>query len=556
MKKAVLLLVVSMMISTSAYAQTISQQWIKGYGSNEEDVIFSVHQTMDGGYIGTGLTRSFAPGAVIDLWVLKFDANGNVAWQRTYHHGSIINSANSIQQTTDGGYIIGGFVQSADFGNSWILKINNNGDVVWQKAYGVMTEVKSIQQTIDGGYIATGTSNGGRDISIHKLDEDGSLAWNKLYIVSENSNEPHSIQQTSDGGYIVTGYARISSRSDEDIFILKLDGGGSLMWQKAYGVDGSEYGFSIQQILDGGYILAGRTNSFGAGGFDAWIIELDETGNINWQKTYGGSSSDFAGFIQQTPEGGYIMIGSTSSFGHGDSDVWFLKLDSTGGIIWQKTYGGSKVDNGGYAGNTLDGGYVLAGNSSSFGVDGFMILKLNSNGEIPGCDIIGTSNAIISDTTVEGYEISACDVFEPVAVTDTNAIPQDSSVEPSVICQYYDPNDIDGDGVTNNSGGATASSRYSSSFLADEDNCPNIPNGPFLGTCTVGNIGDSCIVNEACGVGGVCSMNQEDSDGDGIGDVCESSTEQIPTLSEWGILIFLTLILGISVVMLYRKREI
>ena len=210
-------------------------------------------------------------------------------------------------------------------------------------------------------------------------------------------------------------------------------------------------------------------------------------------------------------------------------------------FTWQKTYGGSSSDYGGLFGNTMDGRYVIAGRTNSFGAEGLiMILKLDGNGEISGCDIVGTSNAIVSDVTVENQDINPTNKSLPITAKVIDGILQDVSFQTSVICQYNNPNDIDGDGVTNN---------------PDEDNCPNIPNGPFLGTCTVGNIGNSCIANEACGVGGVCSMNQEDTDGDGIGDVCDASGAQIPTLSEWGIINFMIILMGIGVLMCAKEGK-
>ena len=258
-------------------------------------------------------------------------------------------------------------------------------------------------------------------------------------------------------------------------------------------------------------------------------MRLDENENSVWQKTYSGGS---ASFIQQNVDGGYTVIGSTHS------DILFLKLDSNGSIIWQKTYGLElRRENGFFTANTMDGGHFLASNASGSP----MLLKLDSNGELPNCDIIGNSYATVSDVAVDSYYINASYQSEPITIMALDIIPQDNFVETTVVCQYNDPNDIDGDGVANN---------------PDEDNCPTIANGPFLGTCTVGNVGDSCISNEACGVGGICSMNQEDADGDGIGDACDSSGAQVPTLSEWGMIIFMTLILGISVVILYRRRKI
>ena len=159
------------------------------------------------------------------------------------------------------------------------------------------------------------------------------------------------------------------------------------------------YANSIQQTSDGGYIVAGTT-SFGAGINDIWILKLDQTGTVSWQKTYGGSGDDDAYSIQQTTDGGYIVAGSTSSFGAGNYDMWILKLDQTGTVSWQKTYGGSGGDCAYSIQQTSDGGYIVAGYTTSFGAgnDDMWILKLDSNGNINNCDIIGTSTATVTNT--------------------------------------------------------------------------------------------------------------------------------------------------------------
>jgi hypothetical protein len=507
MKKTFLFIVLSLMISTSAYAQSFSQQWVKTYSGGGNDVIYSIQQTMDGGYIAVGHTDSFA-GFVYEAWIVKLDANGDISWQKTYRPSGWLNTALTVQQTNDGGYILGGYGGTYDF-PSWILKLDAEGDAIWQKAYSEVVEFISIQQTADGGYIAGADSNFG--IVLIKFDENGDVIWQKA-CSGDATDDIYSLQMTSDGGYIVVRAA--------PVVISKLDSGGNIIWQKTYneGVI-----VSIQQVSDGGYILAGKYDS------DAWVLRLDENGNSVWQKAYSGG---FASFIQQNPDGGYTVIGSKRS------DVWFLKLDSNGSIIWQKTYGVElRHADGLFVANTMDGGHFLASNVSGYP----MLLKLDSNGELPNCDIIGNSYATVSDVVVDSYDINASYQSEPITIMALDIMPQDNFVETTVVCQYNDPNDIDGDGVANN---------------PDEDNCPTRANGPFLGTCTVGNVGDSCIANEACGVGGICSMNQEDADGDGIGDACDSSGAQVPTLSEWGLMIFMTLVMGIGVITLLRRKMV
>jgi len=174
-------------------------------------------------------------------------------------------------------------------------------------------------------------------------------------------------------------------------------------WAKVYGGNDNDYALSVQQTTDGGYIVGGYTRSFGAGNYDCWILKLDSGGNITWQKTYGGSGEDVANSIQQTTDGGYIVAGYTESFGAGYFDCWILKLDSGGNVTWQKTYGDGGGGSACFIQQTTDGGYIVAGGAEPFGADydfDFSILKTDSNGEISGCDRIKISNVSISNTSV------------------------------------------------------------------------------------------------------------------------------------------------------------
>ncbi len=505
MKTIVVIIIALITLGTFAYATPISQQWIKTYGGNERDGIKCIQQTMDGGYIAAGLTESFAPASLIYIWVLKFDANGNVSWQKTYHYGGWLNDAYSIQQTKDGGYILGGHCMSLDYG-SLILKLDGNGNIVWQKTYSHVIQVKSVQQTADGGYIAGADSHDG--IMVLKLDSNGDVNWQKAFRVDDD-NQIVAIQITEEGGYVVVGF--------DPVLVSKLDSSGNIIWQKTYG---EGIITSIQQTSDGGYVLAG---SYGG---DGLLMKLDGNGNTVWRKSYGGDGIDSINTVKQTSDGGYTMIGNTTSFGPGIFDVWVLKLDSTGGIIWQKTYGESSgSEYGVYFDNTMDRGYIMASNTESFGPDNLlMILKLDGFGEIPGCDMVYSSDAIVTDIPVVGQNINANVESLPILATTTDMISQDILVDTSVVCYYENPLDIDGDGVENTPSGTMTSSVFPGSFLAEEDNCAESPNGPYLGTCIKGNLGITCIANEACGVDGICNMNQEDSyppQGNNIGDSCD-----------------------------------
>jgi uncharacterized delta-60 repeat protein len=386
-----------------------------------------------------------------DMWVLKLDANGNVQWQKTYG-GQIDDEAYSIQQTLDGGYIVAGYTRS--FGqrkinemDMWVLKLDANGNIQWQKTYGGSDDDKaySIQQTSDGGYIVAGSTRsfgaGYNDVWVLKLDANGNIQWQKAY-GGGGIDYARSIKQTSDGGYIVAGYTYSFGLSGS-VWVLKLDANGNVQWQKAYGGDWHDEAYSIQQTSDGGYIVAGHTESFGLvmGGGYAWVLKLDANGNVQWQKAYGGPGNDEVYSIQQTSDGGYIVAGWTSSFFSGDYNAWVLKLDANGNIQWQKAYGGKYWDSADSIQQTSDGGYIVAGWTESFKYPIFevWVLKLDANGNIPGCSIVGSSNATVKTTDATVANSSAVVTNTSVTPGISNAVVKDTSVSPMQICYYESP---------------------------------------------------------------------------------------------------------------------
>ncbi|MDY0369025.1 MAG: T9SS type A sorting domain-containing protein, partial [Bacteroidales bacterium] len=267
-------------------------------------------------------------------------------------------------------------------------------EIEWQKSLGgsYFDEARSIQQTSDGGYIVAGNSysndgdvsgnHGEWDYWIVKLNDTGNIQWQKCLGGSE-FDIAYAIQQTSDGGYIVAGMTESNdgdvsgNHGYDDYWVVKLDDTGNIQWQKSLGGSSIEKAQSIQQTLDGGYITAGYSYSNNGdasgnhGASDYWVVKLDDTGNIQWQKSLGGSESEWAYSIQQTTDGGYIVAGwSYSNNGdvsenHGDDDYWVLKLDNTGNIQWQKSLGGSSVEWAHSTQQTSDGGYIVAGWSKS-----------------------------------------------------------------------------------------------------------------------------------------------------------------------------------------------
>jgi hypothetical protein len=359
--------------------------WSRTYGGSGDDYCQSVRQTTDGGYIVTGSTESFGAGSD-DVYLIKIDSTGDTLWSRTYGDGSI-EGGQSVQQTADRGYILAGFLfWLTPYNDQWVylIKTDSLGNTLWTRKYGgesgsSLAEAKSVEQTADGGYIVTGSSF--NDVCLIKTDPLGNILWTRTYGGSMG-DYARSVQQTTDGGYIVAATTRSYGAGGNDVYLIKTDSTGDTLWTRTYGGSSCDYARSVQQTTDGGYIVAGQTESFGAGDYDVFLIKTDSTGGTLWSRTYGGSGVDEGRSVEQTTDGGYVVTGWTESFGISYLDVCVIKTDSLGNTLWSRTYGGSSDDYAYSVQQTTDGGYMVAGWTESYGGGNrdMMLTKLDSLG--------------------------------------------------------------------------------------------------------------------------------------------------------------------------------
>ena len=415
---------------TSALAQAPPLKWQHTYGGSGDDEARAIDVTSDGGSIVAGYTNS-SDGQVtnyhfnFDFWVVKLNSNGAIQWESAFG-GSNSDVANDVHQTKDGGYIVTGFSESGDGDlqgagahgedDLWLLKLDANGNKQWSKLYGgVEDEVGwSVLQTSDGGYVAAGESNsfnihgahGADDFYVVKVDSLGNMQWQQAYGGS-NNDFGQGIVQESDGSYMVVG--GVSSTNKQvtgnhgmnDAWVIHIDGSGNLLWEKTYGGSQADNAYAITSSGDGGFFIANQTYSNNGdvtgyhGNGDFWIIKIDGSGNLKWQKAYGGSDFDLPQSIVRTTDGGCLVTGMERSTdgnvtgNHGNYDFWVVKLKSNGNLQWEEALGGSQYDEGFGGVQNADGTYSVAGftasddgqiTSNHGGIADFWVVKLKKSG--------------------------------------------------------------------------------------------------------------------------------------------------------------------------------
>jgi len=393
----------------------------KKIGGPNWEYAYAIQKTTDSGYVLGGTTSSFgAGGASFDLYVVKLAKNGDTVWTRTYG-GSCTRPEvlNDIYPTQDGGFVITGYTCCWTTGpnttdvDAYIIRIKGNGDTLWTKHWGGLggDDGYGIIQDNAGNILVTGNESsfgsGMLDAWLTKLNSAGDTIWNKTYGGAQD-DWGYGLLQTKDGGYAIGGYTQSFGAGGKDMYLVKTDVNGNLQWSKTYGgsSDDEAYGHCIQQTKDKGFILVGSTLSYGAGMEDIFLVKTDSVGNLQWAKVYGGPKDDFGHAVQQTKDGGYVIAGFTKSFGFGGgncNNAFLLKTDSIGNIKWSHVYGGNgKASTGSSSADGAyglvianDGGFVLTGLTNSWGA--------NANDEdmyVIKTDTAGNSNCISQKDTL------------------------------------------------------------------------------------------------------------------------------------------------------------
>lgn len=381
MKKLLLFLFI---LSVVTYGQ--SNVFERHFGGTKNDMAEAIQQTSDGGYIVLGSTESFGAGSY-DMWLVKLDEKGDKVWDKTY--GGVHNELGyDVKQTKDGGYILVGCTETASNGGMdiYLVKTDAEGNKKWDCKYGGGKDDvgHSVVETPDGYLIAGYTKSIGDHfcyVYILKIDVNGVVRWEKTVGGGDDACG-NFIDKTKDGGFIVVGFTKNLTAGLNDIYLIKLDAGGNVSWEKIFGAGDEDKGYCVRQTPDGGYIITGSTKNLGAGYSDLYLTKVDDKGNRIWEKIYGENNDEVGYSVCQTPDSGFIVSGFTASRGS-FADVYLVKTDYKGNKMWDKTFGGALDDWSGGITLTKDGGYAICGFSKSFtfGEEDFFIVKTDSKGE-------------------------------------------------------------------------------------------------------------------------------------------------------------------------------
>jgi len=387
------------------------EQWSKYIGGEDTEKFLAMQETSDGGLITAGTLEHWTRDDT-DFYIVKTDSEGDVEWSKNYGDTKD-DGAYAVAQTGDGGYVVAGDTKSYGAGltDLWLIKIDSQGEMVWDKVYGGAKgeAAYSILVLGDGGYLMTGSTAsygaGSNDLWVLKTDADGTVLWNNTY-GGTKSDMGNEIIPTSDGGYMIVGETSSYGAGWNDVWLLKMSSDGSIMWNHTYGGSKDDKGIGITEASDGGYVIVGSTESFGDGFVEVYVVKVDSEGTLEWEKNYGGADNDIARSVVGSPDGGYLVVGDTLSYGAGEYDVWLLAVSGDGEMTGDATFGGELREQAFKIVATSDDGFVIAGRTWSFGTSGdaYMVKITMEEPDLPDPAEFVLSNLVVSHTTVETEE--------------------------------------------------------------------------------------------------------------------------------------------------------
>jgi len=415
--------------------------WIKTYGTVLDDGLAIAFRTFDGGYV---IQHGFNQ---VKCAIIKLDEEGSIEWNRKYsRENEFAGGATTLQRTEDNSYIVAASIvqDGAWMRDIRILRLDSSGAIVWQKLYGMSgnDQAMFIRPTVEGNFVIAGytesSGEGNRDVWIFKIDSHGNIVWQYTYGGPED-DLAHSMAQTDDGGYIVVGRTRSFGSNP---WVFKLDENANPLWQKTYVGDDYAHLSAVCSCSGGGYILLGYIIDQDTHNCDILLLQINDLGNINWQKRCGGIQHDEANDIRETFDHGFILAGNTEYSDEGWEEGLIIRLDENGNIVWQKTYGGNTRDKLFSIEPLTEGGYLAAGRTSSFGDFGYIgsdiwIIKMDEYGDVSeSCPqgIASSADLVLSETSLVENEAYAEPRPTNAIVLDTSFIPEEAYIGSSDVC--------------------------------------------------------------------------------------------------------------------------
>ncbi|HKI97541.1 MAG TPA: hypothetical protein VKB51_03600 [bacterium] len=313
-----------------------STVWERTWGSDGDEHVEDIQPTLDGGFIATGETQGATSG-IGSVWVAKLDGKGSTVWLKQYDRKRK-GRPHAILAAADGGYVVAGTEQSAnpDYYDGWVAKIDADGKIVWERYYGGQDDetVNAIRATPDGGYVFAGTTQskgaGGKDAWVVKINSTGQQLWEETFGSPENDSATDLVT-LGDKGYVVAGWTESDrDRHKRDGWVIRLDAKGKKLWEHSYGGAENDEAHEIRPGNDSGFVVVGTTESKSAGGKDAWVLRIDDSGNELWNRTIGGKDDDEATAVVPMLDGAFVVVGKTRSQGAGGQDAWVMQLNALG----------------------------------------------------------------------------------------------------------------------------------------------------------------------------------------------------------------------------------
>jgi hypothetical protein len=378
MKNRIIALVIGIVLLMFSYTFTYPPDtlWTRVYGGLHEDEGFEVRQTFDGGFIAAGFTTSFGSNWY-DVYIIRIDQNGDSLWTR-YYGGAGDDFGWAALQCSDSCFFVAG-----ENLNVYLLKIRSDGSLIWQRIYGGIDYDggSSIQETIDGNYVIAGWTEsfgaGGYDVYLLKLDINGDTIWTRTYGGS-GDDSGIVVQQTDDGGYIILANTESFGVVSRSPYLIRVDSIGDTIWTRVYEDTKGIVVADIQNAMNGEYVIVGSRKWNGID-WDVFLLKINAYGDSIWSKTYGGTEDDLGHSVKKTVDGGYIIAGRTKSYGTGGTDAYLIKVDSLGDTIWTSAFGGYCDDVASFVSEVSDGGYITVGRTKSFGsgIDDVYFIRTN-----------------------------------------------------------------------------------------------------------------------------------------------------------------------------------